>query len=256
MQAPNLQAKSARPASPVSSGSTGSFSNKRRKLDLSDTLLGLAKGTTAWQTSQPAVHSDQLPTKQLQRPVVNNSNAGLASDADSDACEAFQNCHAASNLAQAALGSCHFDDQHMSTAAPDLLTSTEQLPTEADDPADVEHGSAWSDQSPVDDDSSSGASVPLCPIKHRYKQAKGKVCVGPSPLPRYDPQQESKLDHIRMGNWVWWKIDSTWTFARVRKHSVDMIVVVIELKRMLSAMTIKELIKQGHQVLHGHRTCL
>lgn len=252
MGAPNLQAKSARPASPVSSGSTGSFSNKRRKLDTSDTLLGMAKGTTAWQTSQPAVHSDHVPTKQLERPVSNNSNAGVVSDADSDPHDpgaASQHHNDATSLTQAALSSCHFFDQRVSTAAPDLLASTEQLRS---DPVDVECGSEYSNQSPVDDDTSSDASVPVCPTDDQYKQAKGKRCIGPSPLPRYDPEQESKLDHIRMGNWVWWRIDSTWTFARVRTPSglyVDIIVselLYLELKRTSSVMTNKEMIKQGH----------
>ena len=219
MGAPKLQVKSARPASPVSSGSTGSFSNKRRKLDPSHTLLGMTQCTTAWQTNQPAVHSDHVPTRQLERPASHNNNPGVASDADSDPHDpgaAPQHRNAATSLTQAVLSSCHFTDKHIFTAAPDLLASTEHLRS---DLVDVECGSEFSNQSPVDDGTSSDASVPVCPTDDRYKQAKGKRCIGPSPLPWYDPQQESKLDHIRMGNWVWWRIDSTWTFARVRSHS-------------------------------------
>lgn len=216
MGAPKLQGKSARPPSP--SGSTGSFSNKRRKLVPSDTLLGLAKGTTAWQASQP---SDDVPTKQPARPASDNSNAGVALDADSDppvAGGASQHCNAGSSLTQDVLSSHHFTDQRISTAAPDLLASTEQLPTEAGDPVDIKHDSVYSNQSPVDDDNSSDANVPICRIDYQYHQAKGKQCIGPSPLLQYDPEQESKLDHIRTGNWVWWRMDSTWTFARVRQH--------------------------------------
>ena len=254
MQTPNLQARSARPSSPVSSGSTGPFSNKRRKLDPFDTLVGLAKGTTAWQTSLPAVNSDQMPITQLERPAFSNSNAGVACDADSDPHDAGgTSLHqkAASSLTQAVLGSCHFNNQHVSTAAPSLLASPEQLPTEAGDSVHVEYGSAYRDQSPAYDDTSGDASVPICPMNPQYHQAKGKECIGPSPLPQYDPEQESKLDHIRMGNWVWWKFDCTWTFARVREHCGPYVNTIasellhFELKRIFCGISSKAMIKQG-----------
>lgn len=48
-------------------------------------------------------------------------------------------------------------------------------------------------------------------------QDKGKGIKGPSPLPQYLPEQPSKLDHTKPGNWVWWKVDdATWMLAQVQ----------------------------------------
>lgn len=230
MAAPKLQSKSARPASPVSSGSTGLFSNKRRKLGPSDAFLGLAAGTTPWQASQPAVHSAHVPTEQVGEPGSNTSNADVASDADSDpnvaVASAPQHHNVASSLAQAVLGSRHFTDDNVSTAAPDLLASTEQLATDPDQSADAQCGSGYSDESPGNDSTCSDASIPFRPIAHLFQKAKGKRCIGPSPLPQFDPEQESKLDHLKTGNWVWWREESTWTFAKVRVHSCPWYIVV------------------------------
>ena len=219
MAAPTLQAKSARPSSPVSSGSTGWVSSKRCKLGLSNAFVGLAEGTQIWQASQPAVPSAHVPTEQVQNPVSYTSDADVASDADSEQRVAVaggaQNHNAASSLTQAVLGARHFTDDQVSTAAPDLLASPEQLATDPGQSADAQCGSGYSDESLGNDSTCSDVSRPFRPIAHLFQQAKGKRCIGPSPLPRFDPEQESKLDHMRAGNWVWWKDEFTWTFAQV-----------------------------------------
>ena len=206
------QAQSAPAVSPASSGSAGSFSNKRRKLESSD--------STARQARQSAFHSAQLPTKQAEEPACDTSNADLASDADSDphtTVAAPQHRNADSSLTYATLSSRRFSDQQVSTQAPDLLASPEKLPTDPGDPTDAEHGSIFSNQSPANDDAISD-SMPdpgFVDFNEWLVNAKGKMYKGPSPLPHYDPEQESKLDHTRAGNWVWWKLDSMWTFAKV-----------------------------------------
>lgn len=223
MAAPKLQAKSARPSSPVSSGSTGWVSSKRRKLGPSNAFFGLAEGTTTWQASQPAVHSAHVPTQQVEELVSYTSDADVASDAVSDPHVAVeggaQNHNAASSLTPAVLGSRHFTDDQVSTEAPDLLASPEQLVTDPGQSADGQCGSGYSDESPGNDSTCSDVSRPFRPIAHLFRQAKGKRCIGPSPLPRFDPEQESKLDHTTAGNWVWWRDEFTWTFAKVWMHS-------------------------------------
>ena len=45
---------------------------------------------------------------------------------------------------------------------------------------------------------------------------KGKGIAGPSPEPSFLPEQPSKLDHTKPGNWVWWKVDdNTWMPVQV-----------------------------------------
>ncbi|KAL0018669.1 hypothetical protein WJX79_007420 [Trebouxia sp. C0005] len=53
-------------------------------------------------------------------------------------------------------------------------------------------------------------------------QDKGKGIAGPSPEPSFLPEQPSKLDHTKPGNWVWWKVDdNTWMPVQVQKRFRD-----------------------------------
>ena len=64
-------------------------------------------------------------------------------------------------------------------------------------------------QVPVGDGASDGQPVQLT-------EDKGKGIAGPSPEPSFLPEQPSKLDHTKPGNWVWWKVDdNTWMPVQV-----------------------------------------
>lgn len=222
--APGLPPTSNAPASPTSSGSVAPFSNKRRRLNSSDAGFGHATGNPAWETSQLTFRSAHLPAEQADKPASDTSNAaGMASDADSAPLTALagapQQRKADSTFTHAAPSfSINFSDEHMAMIAPDLLAAAEQLAPEPGNLSDAEHEPAFSNQSLVNDEATSDGSMPFRVMDYQLIDDKGKCCIGPSPLPEYDAEQESKLDHTSVGNWVWWRIDATWRFAKVGMH--------------------------------------
>lgn len=210
-----FQTPSAPPASAASSGSAGSFSNKRRKLNLPAVLLPLEHTNTAWPSRQPAIESTDQTSGQEKPASGKDSNAEMASDGEfylriATAADPQQD-PADSSFTRAAVSPGHCSDQQVPTATPDLLATPEQLLTDAADSIGAEHGSVVGDASPIQDDASSD-SLPF-----RLLGYKGKGIQGPSPLPQYAPEQESKLDRTSKDNLIWWRPDVTsWTFARVR----------------------------------------
>ena len=210
MKLPPLHAMPALPVSPASTGSLGSFSNKRRSLE---TPLSPAspkkprRSGTAWQGSADA--SQQL---RLHLAKTRNSSADLESDAESDpltgAPARLQHCASNPKFWPATVGGLpDFTEQQVPMAIPDLLASPEQLNTDGGDSMDGEHVSVCAHDSPERSDHSSDG-MPFQPLDY-----KGKALKPPGPLP---PEQESKLDHTKVGSWVWWRPDDIWWFAKVR----------------------------------------
>lgn len=205
------------PSSPASSGIAGCFSNKRSKIEVPDAPFGLQKTSTTWRPNPFHSQSAQLPAWQCNRLASTPDTArkaDLQSDADSDPLTADaavpQQRIAESKISPAAVSSDHSWEQQVPTAVPDLLASPEQLNTDAGDSSNAEHGSFSGCDSPVNQGASSD-SLPFQLVDY-----KGKGFKGLSPLLPAALEQESKLDHLKKGNWVWWKPDSTWLLARVR----------------------------------------
>ena len=207
------------PASPASSAIAGSFGNKRRKLEVPDAPFNLHKTSVTRVPNPFQPQSAQLPAwqhhKSSSTPDTANK-ADLQSDAESDPCAAEaavpQHRVVHSSFLLGAASSDHSLEQQVPTAVPDLLASPEQLNTEAGDSADAECGSVSGRDSPVNHGASSD-SMPFKLVDYKCKGFKGF-----SPLLPAAPEQESKLDHLKKGNWVWWKPDSTWLLARVRSQ--------------------------------------
>ena len=207
------------PVSPVSSGSIGALSNKRRKLGTLDPPPGLLLGSRARQTSHVPFHFPRSTADWCQ--AVPNAELDDRCSKESDA-ETDVSTPAVSGKQYKAAAA----DVGMHTAQSSDLpaASGQQLPHVAAEVSDVEvngqtgvpgeehgHQSSFVIRgvgSPGDD--SDG-------LPFQVTGDKGKGVADHCPCLEYLPEQPSTLDHTQPGSWVWGKIDdATWLLVQVQ----------------------------------------
>ncbi|DBA99103.1 TPA: hypothetical protein ACH3X1_014237 [Trebouxia sp. C0004] len=216
--APSPSSPQAPPASPVSSSSAGFLGNKRQKLGTLEPPPGLWLGSRGRQSGHAFVKASHQVTAQRRQgysdpPAELDTN--LESDADTDAAMHGSGGRSeGSNDRTSAPGPCHLLGAVFEQQVP---TQTESLPDSA---GDTELGYKGEPdfvdrQIPGGNGASDGQPFQLI-------EDKGKGIADPSPEPSYLPEQPSKLDHTKPGNWVWWKVDdNTWMPVQVQKRFRD-----------------------------------
>lgn len=222
--APCPSSPQAPPASPASSGSAGFLSNKRQKLGTLEPPPGLWLGSRGFQSGHAPVKAPNKVTTQQHEgysdpPAEHDTN--LESDADTDAATHGSGGRSeGSNDRSSAPGLPHALGALFDQQVPSQTGSLPEHNAAIDSGGDTEAGyrgmPGFVDrQVPGGHGASDGQPFQLI-------EDKGKGIAGPSPEPSYLPEQPSKLDHTKPGNWVWWKVDdNTWMPVQVQKRFRD-----------------------------------
>ncbi|KAA6428170.1 MAG: hypothetical protein FRX49_01766 [Trebouxia sp. A1-2] len=221
---PSTSLPQAPPASPVSSGSAGFFSNKRQKLGTLEPPPGLwlgSRGRRSGLTPMQASHRVTTHQRQGYSDPPAEQDTNLESDADTDAATHGSGGRSeGSNDRSSAPGLSHslgaLFDQQVPTHTGSLSDHDVGIDSAGDTEAGYRGVSEFVDrQVPGGNGASDGQPFQLI-------QDKGKGIAGPSPEPSFLPEQPSKLDHTKPGNWVWWKVDdNTWMPVQVQKRFRD-----------------------------------